>query len=106
MEIIKNGEKFAAISLNGIRSSIIIDNEIKLEENIYVTRKIPFEVTDWWKEQLGEIESRKIISSKIFFIITEKNNNQKKQDDTDNNEIIEKCLNLFYAFFNFRYYKY
>lgn len=97
MEIIKNGENFAAISFWRCSASINIKDEVHLGKNLYASPGIPFEVTPWWCEQLGAIQGEKIENSD-FFLVTTMHSNELKILNNKNEQIIDKCRNLFYAF--------
>jgi len=97
VEIIKNGENFAAISFWRCSASINIKDEVHLGKNLYASPRIPFEVTPWWREQLGAIQGEKIENSD-FFLVTTMHSNELKILNNKNEQIIDKCRNLFYAF--------
>jgi len=97
VEIIKNGEKFAAISFWRCSAYIDIKDEVYLGNNLYASPRIPFEVTPWWREQLGAIQGDEIENSD-FFIVATMHSNELKILNNENEQIIDKCRKLFFAF--------
>lgn len=97
MNIIKNEEKFAAISFWECGAKIEIPAGFHLGKGLFASHIIPFEVTPWWREQLGTIQSDEIEKSE-FFLIATINSNDPKVLNSENDRIVDKCRNLFYAF--------
>ncbi len=62
-----------------------------------MTTSLPFKVTDWWREQLGTLQSEEIESSDLY-LITTLSSGSLEILDAENNDLIDKCRNLFYAF--------
>ncbi len=76
---------------------IDLEEEVHLGENLYLSPTIPFKVTAWWREQLGAIEGEEIENSDLFLVATMHSNDPKILDD-ENDQIVDKCRNLFFAF--------
>lgn len=94
--MLDNNDKYAAIALSETGCSIEIDQPIILPDGFVVSSKIPFEITPWWKEQLGEIQCRELEKAELFFITHAKGNSVKVVDD-ENNSLISKCMDFLSA---------
>ena len=92
MDVFNNGDRFVSISLWRTRLNTNINQITNLDDNLYITTTIPFEVTEWWKEQIGSIQSDELRESEIFLIAKDHNNSQVYK------HLSTKCLYFYYSF--------
>lgn len=71
-------------------------SEVMPIRGMVATPNLPFEVTRWWKEQLGNLMCEEIENSELYLVASAPSVNLKVLDG-ENTLLIDRCRNFFYG---------
>jgi len=94
--MIPERHKFASLSLYGTGTQFQMPDTVTLPDGLVATRRMPFEVTDWWREQLGLLASEEMAHSDLFLVAIAPSTSLGVLDG-DNVLLEDKCRNFFYG---------
>ena len=94
--MIPQGHKFASLSLYGTGAQFNMPEPMSLPNGLIATRQLPFEVTPWWREQLGLLNCQEIEHSDLF-LTSVAPSNALKVLDAENLALEDACRNFFYG---------
>jgi hypothetical protein len=94
--VIPPRHKFAALSLHGIGARIEFPDELPLPTGLIATRQLPFEITPWWREQLGILTCEEIEGSDLYLVATAPSESLSVLDGV-NLALEDTCRNFFYG---------
>ena len=94
--MIPEGHKFAALSLYGTGTHFEMPEVVSLPKGLIASRRLPFEVTDWWREQLGLLACEEIEHSDLFLLSVAPSKSLSVLD-AENEELEDSVRNFFYG---------
>ncbi len=94
MEIVEN-EKFGLVAVPSDSVGDLPD-QIKLSNDIWATRSIPFEVGDNWRKWIGSIHAEHIEKSNLFIISKAPSKNPKVLD-SENQRLLDRAYKVYFG---------
>src|SRR4030042_7135463 len=98
MSTIPQNSKFAALSMYGTGAILDFPETLSFPGGLIITKTLPFEVTPWWREQLGQLICDELENSDLFLLAVAQSTNLSVLDQ-ENILLEDRCRNLFYGLF-------
>ncbi|MBE3143607.1 MAG: hypothetical protein IMZ61_06750 [Planctomycetes bacterium] len=96
MNTIPENSKFAGLSMYGTGASLDFPDTLSFPGGLIVTKTLPFEVTPWWREQLGRLICDELENSDLFLLAVAPSTKLSVLDQ-ENLLLEDRCRNLFYG---------
>lgn len=96
MQNIPEGHKFSAISLCGTGGTFDMPEVLQVAADLVATTALPFAVTPWWLEQLGELAAEEIKRADLYLLSIAPSSSLSVLNG-ENQALDDRCRNLFYG---------
>jgi hypothetical protein len=96
MGIVPDGNKFAAISFYGTGMTWKASPSVSLPNGLFGCKVVPFEVTEWWRGQLGQLTCEELERSD-FSLVATMPSSALAVLDRENLDLERRCQNLYYG---------
>ena len=95
-QIIQLNEKFSAIVFVDLYSKIDLPETYEIRKNLFICTKPPFGMSDFWKTNIGTLETEDIENARLF-IISKAKSQRPDVLDKENKDLSENAEYLFFG---------
>lgn len=96
--VLKPGEKYGLIIFPDVSVAVDLPENSQVASDLWVARKIPFDLPEHWKDWIGSLAVDKINNATLF-LLTKKVSSYPEVLDADNEECKERVVRLYWGLF-------